>query len=732
MWLAGFSYRKLCTITDYSTDVHKTITVHAGTGTDTDTEVFCNNHAEVFPDDLRFAQEDGTLIDFWIEEQGTDYVEVVLELPSASCIYLYYGNTLAGPASSFDNTFKVRDSAENGTPTRWIVSGSPPDMEVLYVTNPVKNGTKSVKVNVLDSAPEKVARLGAATDITKGRYRWFQYIPTEASGSEVGIELRASPGEGENRIVYLIFYGNGSEIKYNQNEILYNTGSTWQEASWELYEVRFNQSNYSVSLFRYQENSWILLKSGIGCSNWTGNLQDFTVRHFSGATWYAVFDDVHEFNENTSPLFSWGEEEQTSKEFTLIYNIQTQRDFTVEYHIKIENSFEFLYNIDFSRELTFLYNLKTEVEFETVYNVLTGLEMEFTIYYHVLEYVDFLLDIEIESNIDAECDTARVRVPDDQKTSIAHYDIAGEDWILEKLIDGDWIPQFTGRCREMRASAPPPALEFVLYDYTIFLTISYITAIHNLIEASLCLRGYGSSTQILNLDADSQNWEPSPDITLSDDQAIFFEGTGSLKVSSVSELQWIKRFMGQDWSTYGRVTFWLRSAYQDQEFTFKIVDVTGNYLKWNLTTYSEADQFALYVLDFSNSERSGEVDLAHVSYIEFDFGNGAFWIDDLCCEEGIQDQYGNFANGVLYNMNVDPTGVEYARVNITVEWDQERRLDAARDVRDLVSSLKNEKWEFYIDKQKIAHFCRKRDQSFTDIEVNEDHIISTDLTVRWF
>lgn len=727
MWLAGFSYRKLCTITDYSADVHKTITVHAGTGTDTDTEVYCNNHAEVFPDDLRFALEDGTLIDYWIEEQGTDYAKITLELPSAQ-IYLYYGNAAASPVSSFDDTFKIRDSAENGSPTRWIVSGSPPDMEVLYVTSPVKNGAKSIKVNVLDSSPEKVARLGAATNVTKGRVRWWQYIPSEASGNEVGIELRASPGEGENRIVYLIFYNNGQNIKYYQNSTWYYVGATWQEATWELYEIRFNQADYSVSLYRYENESWTLLKSGIKCSNWTGNLQDFTVRHYSGVSWYTVFDDIHELNENTSPVFSWSEEEATSKEFTLLYDIKTEKETIIPYHVKVDDQLEFLYDIALSKEITFCYDLKAEKEFEIVYNVLvTGLEKELTMCYHVLQYIDFLIEISLQKSIQADSDTAVVIIPNDQLHSIADFDVANGEWVLERLINGQWERQFCGRCKETRLRSPPPVLEFHLYDYAIFLTQYYYTGVHNNKEAALILIGYGTSTQVLSLDSDSANWQHGDGVTLSDETEIKKEGSGSLKCE-VTQSSWIQRSIQEDWSQYGRLVFWLEAS-QDRDFTLFIYDNQGNWVSYDLKAGTDWKEF--YCNFSAPSDESGQMNWSIVSHIKYELPSGDYYLDDLRKEQGMQDENGIFANGVLYDMHVLPV-VEYTGILLTMDWTQTRRLDACREVRDAVTAARQEPWECYVNEWKQFHFAPRKENKEVSAEISEFELESADLKIEWW
>lgn len=315
----GFSKRKKVTVVSASSGCHRTFLIKKGSGTDTNNEVYCICEDDF--SDIRFTDEYGDNLSYWIQDgslaAGTQcrvWIQLGAVEGSSITLHMYYGNPSAQSESSFDNTFSLRDSAENGQPSeRWIVSGDPPDIEVDYVETP-KYEAKSVKVNVLDEVPEKVARLREFTYITKGRVRWWQWIPAAASGNEVGIELRATPGTGENRIAYIIFYNNGQNIKYYQNSAWYYVGSTWQEEIWEHYELRFDQADYSVSLYREQSGVWTLLKSGIKCQDWTGELNDFTVRHYAGTGCYNLLDNVFAAKENTACTLTWLSEEQEPEE----------------------------------------------------------------------------------------------------------------------------------------------------------------------------------------------------------------------------------------------------------------------------------------------------------------------------------------------------------------------------------------------------------------------------------
>lgn len=100
-WLAGWQYRKSHIInpqTGAGTNYQIKITVHYGSGSDGDDDVYCNSHCRTDFGDIRFTDDNGTtLLDYWIESKvDSDYaviwVEVADSLESSSAtIYVYYG-----------------------------------------------------------------------------------------------------------------------------------------------------------------------------------------------------------------------------------------------------------------------------------------------------------------------------------------------------------------------------------------------------------------------------------------------------------------------------------------------------------------------------------------------------------------------------------------------------------------------------------------------------------------
>lgn len=125
-WLTGWGYRKSHVI-NYAagagTLYQKQVTVHYGSGTDGDDDVYLNSHCRTDFGDVRFTDDDGTtLLDYWMESKvDSDYavfwVEVADDLSTVNqTIYVYYGKADATTTSNLTNTFvRIIDAT---TPTK--------------------------------------------------------------------------------------------------------------------------------------------------------------------------------------------------------------------------------------------------------------------------------------------------------------------------------------------------------------------------------------------------------------------------------------------------------------------------------------------------------------------------------------------------------------------------------------------------------------------------------------
>jgi hypothetical protein len=725
--LPEWQFRKRVTYINGSTNYQKKIIAHSGAGTDTDTDVFLNNKAQNDFRDLRFTDFNGNPLYHYIEAVENDQAVIWVKFPpviSQNYFFLYYGNPSGENTSSGENTFIFFDDFSDGTidSEKWETGtrGSGGSYQIsegnLELTASNNQSGSAYAINKLPVVNDIIFEysskateehyndinigFGSIVDVLCGSSSWWHTVLSNSYGNLIQ--------EPTNYIYRLV----NCPTSFNLQNNIQGPSMT----SMTRYKIVYTAAGQWI--WYYYSNGWIQL--GTGQTDTTHlNAQKyimFSRGGYSGAACGGTFSINFIFIRkyaNPQPVFTWEQQE----EFTLTFELQ--------YHSLLDLVTEIKYNAYLYHETTILYDVLQGIvfEFSMLYHSLVCSTL--TMYYDSLQLIDFLLELSLEDSVDAECSTGSVAIPND-KISIIRYDVANEDWVFRKKIGNKWKRQFCGICTIVRFESPPPKLVFELYDFTYFMTISYITVVHTFIEAARILRGYGIPTQILSCDLDAQNWSHSSQVTLSD-SIDFKEGIGSLKAEVTGSDEWIQRMINQDFEGYGRLTFWLKST-GSTEFRVRISDGTS-YVLFCLSSYGE-DEWAEYYCDFNNPDVAGEIDWNMISYIQLEFNQGTYIIDDIRCETGIQDTQGNFSNGVLYEMQVSPRQIQFTGVNLTIDWNQVRKLDAAREIRDLVSEALAEPFEFFIDKFKTANFKRRNDKETTR-EIKEEEIISSDLYIRW-
>lgn len=135
-WDNGWTYCKSHIINQTSgADVNYPIlfNVTYGSGTDTNTTVFCSSHCRTDFGDLRFiASDNTTVLNYWLVNY-TNYALVWVNVTGnltagAVTIEMYYGNAGVTTTSNFDSVFIFGDPFNNATlnSTRWpTVTGNP-------------------------------------------------------------------------------------------------------------------------------------------------------------------------------------------------------------------------------------------------------------------------------------------------------------------------------------------------------------------------------------------------------------------------------------------------------------------------------------------------------------------------------------------------------------------------------------------------------------------------------
>jgi len=113
---SGWSYYKEIQISDTanaSADYQMKLTIYAGTGDDNTADgiIYCDNHCEDFPNDIRFGTANdpstATQLAQWIEESDATSAIIWVKCPSdgSDTFYMFVGNSSAGQYSSADDTF---------------------------------------------------------------------------------------------------------------------------------------------------------------------------------------------------------------------------------------------------------------------------------------------------------------------------------------------------------------------------------------------------------------------------------------------------------------------------------------------------------------------------------------------------------------------------------------------------------------------------------------------------
>jgi hypothetical protein len=141
-WLTGWSYRKshvISAATGAGTNYQVKITVHYGSGSDSNGDIYCNSHCRTDFGDIRFTDNDETtLLDCWMESKTNSnnavfWVEVADSLESSNVtIYIYYGNAtatypyLATDLAQGEATFLFFDNFVDNTidTAKWQTYGS--------------------------------------------------------------------------------------------------------------------------------------------------------------------------------------------------------------------------------------------------------------------------------------------------------------------------------------------------------------------------------------------------------------------------------------------------------------------------------------------------------------------------------------------------------------------------------------------------------------------------------
>ncbi len=238
-WLSGFNYRKSHVINSAAgadTNYQVKIVVHSGSGTDSGEDVYLNGHAQNWPDDLRFTDNDGaTELDYWLESYdastATFWVEVRDDLSTADrTIYMYYGNSGATTTSDGSATFDFFDDFETDL-SQWTTGGSP-----TLVASEQWHGTSSVEIEAGDSLCHDMGSTGN-TGILSIHFK-------ENNPSDSGVRFRLFISGGADCTASAPTLSLGVDTEYNKQ---FQDGTVYSIVEWQSGEVG---TGYSLGVDR--------------------------------------------------------------------------------------------------------------------------------------------------------------------------------------------------------------------------------------------------------------------------------------------------------------------------------------------------------------------------------------------------------------------------------------------------------------------------------------------------
>jgi len=155
---SGWSYYKQIDISDaanVSANYQMRLTVYAGEGEDdtADGIIYCDNHCENFPNDIRFGTRNdpsiATQLAQWIEESDATSATIWVKCPSdgSDTFYMFVGNSSASQYSDGENTFIFFDDFESYDTDKWQTDAGSPEISGNTWLR-LKNG---VKVKTVDT-----------------------------------------------------------------------------------------------------------------------------------------------------------------------------------------------------------------------------------------------------------------------------------------------------------------------------------------------------------------------------------------------------------------------------------------------------------------------------------------------------------------------------------------------------------------------------------------------------
>jgi len=312
-WNTSWLYRKQCNISNNIDDYQTKIIVGNNSGGD----IYCNGHCKSDFSDLRFINDDGFCLPYWIKEFTIDNNATIWikNEYNDSSFYVYYGNSDASDLSNGTETFVYFEDfesyAEDEDPdgkNNWTTNQGSAGSYVKVVTY---NGSKVLKINDDGVNPSAYFNFSDQDDI---RFYWDVLTNTQNSATN-GFDVY-DDREGAGGLLFsgMFRYQNNQYVWLPGNKN-FNPGKGYSTNTW--------YRDWENQLVTTGDYDWKIIDNGTLHDGNGGQFGDYYVDGLDEISfgeardnWW-VIDNLYIacYTNGSEPSFSFGNEENQSSDF---------------------------------------------------------------------------------------------------------------------------------------------------------------------------------------------------------------------------------------------------------------------------------------------------------------------------------------------------------------------------------------------------------------------------------
>lgn len=284
------------------------LTVYYGSGTDSGSNVYCNNHCNADFSDIRFKNSSDEALPYWIESY-TEGVSAVVwinvdSISTSTTIYIVYGNADATSESSGEDTFIFFDDF-SGDLSKWTQN----------------SGTWSIVNGILQTTSTGSAgTISPTTTVTLNKSEYVTATIKVSSDSNYGVLLQLPTV---------------CQLFFNSNQISWYA-STEVKATISL----IANTNYKVEIYRTTSSVKIYVNDSLYINtDLTGSTGAFNISHQmpNGSVVYIDNVIVRNYNTPEPTQSTWSEEEYNIDVYTITEIISIEDPNSISLNTSIHN-----------------------------------------------------------------------------------------------------------------------------------------------------------------------------------------------------------------------------------------------------------------------------------------------------------------------------------------------------------------------------------------------------------